>query len=98
MVSPTPKFKSRELKDVLAQLKEIFDAHSLSITILDGLERRVEGVLVEGLGGGLAEYGEVLLEDFAVTAHTEEYADDPLANGERQGQHVEGVGDVDVAG
>ena len=39
MVAPTPKFKSREFKDSLAQLKEIFDAHSLGVILLDALER-----------------------------------------------------------
>ncbi len=41
MVPATPKFKSGEFKKVLAELKEIFDAHSLGIVLLDALERRV---------------------------------------------------------
>lgn len=40
MVSPTPKFRSSELKDALASLKTIFDAHSLSVVLVDALERR----------------------------------------------------------
>lgn len=40
MVSPTPKFKTREFKDVIVQLKEIFDAHSLGVVLLDALERQ----------------------------------------------------------
>jgi uncharacterized LabA/DUF88 family protein len=39
LVSPTPKFKTREFKDALQSLKEIFDAHSLGIVLLDALER-----------------------------------------------------------
>ncbi len=40
MVSPTPKFRSSELKHALASLKTIFDAHSLSVVLVDALERR----------------------------------------------------------
>jgi uncharacterized LabA/DUF88 family protein len=40
MVAPTPKFKSREFKEALGSLKEIFDAHSLSIVLVDALERQ----------------------------------------------------------
>lgn len=40
MVSPTPKFKSKDFKRVLGQVKEIFDAHSLGVVLLDALERR----------------------------------------------------------
>jgi uncharacterized LabA/DUF88 family protein len=40
LVAPTPKFKTREFKDVLTSLKEIFDAHSLGIVLLDALERQ----------------------------------------------------------
>lgn len=40
MVTPTPKFKSREFKDALVALKEIFDAHSLGVILLDALERQ----------------------------------------------------------
>ncbi|MEL7367385.1 MAG: NYN domain-containing protein [Myxococcota bacterium] len=36
----TPKFKSKEFKETLGQLKQIFDAHSLGIILLDALERR----------------------------------------------------------
>ena len=41
MVAATPKFKSKDFKRVLSQLKEIFDAHSLGVILLDALERRV---------------------------------------------------------
>jgi uncharacterized LabA/DUF88 family protein len=41
LVAATPKFKSSEFKKVLAEVKEIFDAHSLGIILLDALERRV---------------------------------------------------------
>lgn len=41
MIPQTPKFRSTEFKDALAASKEIFDAHSLGIVILDALERRV---------------------------------------------------------
>ncbi|MBI2372924.1 MAG: NYN domain-containing protein [Deltaproteobacteria bacterium] len=37
---PTPKFKSHEQKQLLADLKEVFDANSLGIVLLDALERR----------------------------------------------------------
>lgn len=40
MVSPTPKFKTREFREVLAALKLVFDAHSLGILLLDALERQ----------------------------------------------------------
>lgn len=40
MVAPTPKFKSREFKDALTAVKEIFDAHSLGVILLDALERQ----------------------------------------------------------
>jgi uncharacterized LabA/DUF88 family protein len=40
VVTPTPKFKSREFKDALVALKEIFDAHSLGVILLDALERQ----------------------------------------------------------
>ncbi len=40
MLAGTPKFKSREFKATLSDLKEIFDAHSLGITLMDALERR----------------------------------------------------------
>lgn len=40
MLAGTPKFKSREFKATLQDLKEIFDAHSLGITLMDALERR----------------------------------------------------------
>lgn len=40
MVSPTPKFRSAELKAALASLKSIFDAHSLSVVLVDALDRR----------------------------------------------------------
>lgn len=40
MLSGTPKFKSREFKQTLAEIKQIFDAHSLGITLMDALERR----------------------------------------------------------
>lgn len=40
MVSPTPKFKSKDFKRVLGQVKEVFDAHSLGVVLLDALERR----------------------------------------------------------
>lgn len=40
MVSPTPKFRSSEFRDALAALKGIFDAHSLSVVLVDALERR----------------------------------------------------------
>ncbi len=39
-MAPTPKFRSSEFKDALASLKEIFDAHSLSVVLVGGLERR----------------------------------------------------------
>jgi uncharacterized LabA/DUF88 family protein len=41
LVAATPKFKSSEFKKVLAEVKEIFDAHSLGTILLDALERRV---------------------------------------------------------
>ncbi|MCK6548261.1 NYN domain-containing protein [Myxococcota bacterium] len=40
MVTPTPKFKTREFKDALSALKEIFDAHSLGVILIDVLERQ----------------------------------------------------------
>ncbi|MBI4821569.1 MAG: NYN domain-containing protein [Deltaproteobacteria bacterium] len=40
MVRPTPKFKSHEQKQLLVDLKEVFDANSLGIVLLDALERR----------------------------------------------------------
>lgn len=40
MVAPTPKFKSREFKDALVAIKEIFDAHSLGVILMDALERQ----------------------------------------------------------
>jgi uncharacterized LabA/DUF88 family protein len=40
VLAGTPKFKSREFKATLSDLKEIFDAHSLGITLMDALERR----------------------------------------------------------
>lgn len=40
MVSATPKFRSAELKAALASLKSIFDAHSLSVLLVDALDRR----------------------------------------------------------
>lgn len=39
-MSGTPKFKSQEFKATLSDLKEIFDAHSLGVTLMDALERR----------------------------------------------------------
>jgi uncharacterized LabA/DUF88 family protein len=41
LVAATPKFKSAEFKKVLGEVKEIFDAHSLGVILLDALERRV---------------------------------------------------------
>jgi len=41
LVAPTPKFKSSDFKKILGEVKEIFDAHSLGIILLDALERRV---------------------------------------------------------
>lgn len=40
MSPSTPKFKSREAKDALASLKDIFDARALASVITDGLDRR----------------------------------------------------------
>lgn len=39
-MAPTPKFRSSEFKDALVSLKEIFDAHSLSVVLVAALERR----------------------------------------------------------
>jgi hypothetical protein len=41
LVAPTPKFKSSDFKRILGEVKEIFDAHSLGVILLDALERRV---------------------------------------------------------
>jgi uncharacterized LabA/DUF88 family protein len=40
LVAPTPKFRSAEFRDALSALKGIFDAHSLSVVLVDALERR----------------------------------------------------------
>ena len=36
----TPKFKSKDFKAVLQDLKQVFDAHSLGVILMDALERR----------------------------------------------------------
>ena len=36
----TPKFKSKEFKQTLGELKSVFDAHSLGVILMDALERR----------------------------------------------------------
>lgn len=43
----TPKFKSAEFKQALVSLKEIFDAHSLGIVLLDALERKAAEQIVQ---------------------------------------------------
>lgn len=43
----TPKFKSAEFKQALVSLKEIFDAHSLGIVLLDVLERKAAEQIVQ---------------------------------------------------
>ena len=40
MVPPLPKLRSKAFKTTLAGLKEIFDAHSMGVVVLDALERR----------------------------------------------------------
>ncbi len=39
-VQGTPKFKSKDFKTTLDELKGIFDAHSLGVILMDALERR----------------------------------------------------------
>lgn len=41
MVAATPKFKSAEFRSVLAEVKAVFDAHSMGILLVDALERPV---------------------------------------------------------
>lgn len=41
MVAALPKFKSAEFRAVLAEVKSIFDAHSLGVLMVDALERPV---------------------------------------------------------
>lgn len=54
-VPSTPKFKSKELRTVLVQLKGVFDAHSLGVVLMDALERRaaeqIYGKLTRGARG-----------------------------------------------
>ena len=50
VVSPTPKFRSKAFKTTLAGLKEIFDAHSMAIVVLDALERRVAEQILKRFG------------------------------------------------
>ena len=54
-VPSTPKFKSKDFKETLGQLKEVFDAHSLGVVLLDALERRsaeqIYGKITRGARG-----------------------------------------------
>ncbi|MFO0725520.1 MAG: NYN domain-containing protein [Myxococcota bacterium] len=43
----TPKFRSAEFKQALTALKEVFDAHSLGIVLLDALERKSAEQIVQ---------------------------------------------------
>ncbi|MCC7384220.1 MAG: NYN domain-containing protein [Deltaproteobacteria bacterium] len=53
MSTTTPKFKSSEFKDALTALKEVFDAHSLGIVLLDALERKsAEQIVHKNTRGG----------------------------------------------
>lgn len=54
MAIATPKFKSNDFKQALADVKSIFDAHSLGIVLLDALERRAAEQIfgkIAGAGG-----------------------------------------------
>lgn len=53
MALGTPKFKSGEFKRVLAELKSVFDAHSLGLILLDALERKSAEDLVTKFGKGV---------------------------------------------
>ncbi|MBK8011531.1 MAG: NYN domain-containing protein [Deltaproteobacteria bacterium] len=50
MIVTTPKFKSSAFKATLAQIKEILDAHTLSVLLLDALERRSAEQIVTRYG------------------------------------------------
>ncbi|MCB9653125.1 MAG: NYN domain-containing protein [Deltaproteobacteria bacterium] len=50
MIVTTPKFKSAAFKATLAQIKEILDAHTLGMILLDALERRTAEQIVTRYG------------------------------------------------
>jgi uncharacterized LabA/DUF88 family protein len=58
VVEPTPKFKSQRFKNLLGDLKAVFDAHSLGTILMDALDQKTAGAIVQktirGQGGARA--------------------------------------------